>query len=158
MKRITFTLALGLILSALAISVAKFESNVQANPVAIPAAVPFGDACQNVSFKFTNRHDSGGQIKFQRIKFLNRANGNWQTEDVNNVVCNQGATCTTTGNRLRDAEGEDLTKFRLVYKYKGTGAAANWSDEVQSGVLEPTNPTCNANKTYGPGSEGWVIR
>jgi hypothetical protein len=119
---------------------------------------PFGDACQNVSFKFTNRHNSGGQIKFQRIRYRNQANGDWQTEDINNITCNQGSTCTTTGNRLRDSEGENLTQFRLVYKYKPTGAGANWSDEVESSILRPTNATCRANKTYGPGSEGWVIR
>jgi hypothetical protein len=157
MKRIPFALAAGLIFFA-AMSLSKNESSLQANPVAKAAAVPLGDACQNVSFKFTNRHRSGGQIKFQRVQYKNRANGNWQTEDVNNVVCNQGATCTTSNNNLRDSEGEDLTRFRLVYKYKGTGAAANWSDEVSSVELTPTNPTCRANKTYGPGSEGWVIR
>jgi hypothetical protein len=139
-------------------SLSKNESGLQANPVAKAAAVPFGDACKRVSFKFTNRHNSGGQIKFQRIQYRNSVNTDWQTEDVNNVVCNQGATRTTSNNNLRDSEGVNLTKFRLVYKYKGPGAAANWSDEVISGVLTPTNPTCRADKTYGPGSEGWVIR
>jgi len=158
MRRITFALAIALILGALTISLPKFKSNVQANPVANPMAVSFGDACQNVRFKFTNKHHSGGKIRFQRIRYYNKANGNWQTEDVNNADCNQNATCTTTGNNLRDSEGEDLTKFRLVYKYLPTGAGANWSDEVESGDLAPTNPVCNANKTYGPGSQGWVIR
>jgi hypothetical protein len=158
MKRILFALTAGIILSGLAISLLKFESNVHANPAAEPAAVPFGDACKNIRFKFTNQHHEGGQIQFQRIKYFNKANGSWQTEDVNNAICNQGATCTTTGNNLRDSEGEDLTKFRLVYKFKGKGAAANWSDEVESGDLAPTNPTCTANKTYGPGSQGWLIK
>ncbi len=157
MKRITFALAAGLILSALAISLPKFESNVRANPAAETASVPVGDACRNISFKFTNQLSSGGQIKFQRIKFRNKATGNWYTENVNNMTCNHGKTCTTSGNNLRDSEGEDLTKFILVYRFKSPGAAANWSDEVESVVFEPTNPTCNANRTYGPGSQGWVI-
>jgi hypothetical protein len=156
MKRFTFALAAALILGALAISLPRFGSEVQATPVASPAGGTFGDACRNVTFKFKNEHNSGGKIKFQRIKYFNQANGDWQTEDVNNVECNQGATCATNGNNLRDSEGERLTKFRLIYKYLPTGAGANWSDEVESGVFEPNTPTCNANRQYG-GSH-WVIR
>ncbi|HKX28661.1 MAG TPA: hypothetical protein VJ302_13260 [Blastocatellia bacterium] len=158
MNRLTFAIAAAIVLSALAITLPRFESNVQANPAAEAAAAPFGDACKNVHFKFTNQHHEGGQIQFRRIKYFNKANGDWQTEDVANTTCNQGSTCTTTGDNLSDSEGEDLTKFRLVYKFKGKGAAANWSDEVESGELTPTNPTCNANKTYGPGSQGWLIK
>src|SRR5262245_9131902 len=117
MKRIMFALATALILGALAISLSKVDSNVQASPITKPVTVALGDACQNVRFKITNQHHECGQIKFQRIKYFNKANGAWQTEDVNNAVCNQGATCSTTGNNLRDSEGEDLTKFRLVYKF-----------------------------------------
>ena len=158
MKRVTFAVAAGLIFSSVAISLQSPQSSVHANPIARTAGAPAGDACRNVSFKFTNSHSSGGQIKFQRIKYFNQANGNWQTEDVTNVVCNQGGTCSTNGNNLRDSEGEALTRFRLVYKYKPTGAGANWSDEVESAVFEPGNSTCRANKTYGPGSQGWVIQ
>lgn len=147
-----FAFASALVVSAFTISLPNLESNVQASPA------PFGDACRNISFKFTNRHNSGGQIKFQRIKYFNQANGQWQTEDVNNLICNQGGTCVTNGNNLRDSEGENLTRFRLVYKYKPTGAGANWSDEVETGDFTPGNAQCRANKTYGPGSDGWVVR
>lgn len=153
MSRITFVIAAVVTLSALAISLPKFASNVHANP-----AAPFGDACKNVIVKFTNQHHEGGQIEFRRIKYFNKANGAWQTEDITNTVCNQGATCKTNPNNLRDSEGEDLTKFRLVYKYKGKGGAANWSDEVESNDFIPAKPTCNANRNYGPGSLGWVIK
>lgn len=157
MRRMMFALAAPLILGALTISLPQLESKAEASPVAEPVVV-FGDACRRVSFKFTNRHNSGGQIKFQRIRYYNRANGRWQSEDVSNLICNQGQTCTTNNNNLRDSEGEDITKIRLVFKYKPASAGANWSDEVQTGDLIPTNPTCNADRTYGPGSEGWVIR
>ena len=116
-----------------------------------------GDACKNVKFKFTNQHDSGGTIEIRQVKYFNRANGAWQSEDIQNLECRQGKTCTTDGYNLRDSEGEDLTKFRLVYRYKGTHAADNWSDDVEGGDKLPDNPTCNANKTYGPGSTGWTI-
>jgi hypothetical protein len=151
-----FAFVSALIVSAFAVSLPNLESNVQAKPLSEPA--PFGDACRNVSFKFTNEHRSGGQIRFQRIKYYNQANGQWQTEDVPNTTCPQGSTCVTNGNNLRDSEGENLTKFRLVYKYKPASAGANWSDEVETGDLIPGNAQCRANKTYGPGSDGWVVR
>jgi len=152
-----FAFTVAIMMGAVAISLPSLDLNVEANS-GLNGEPVFGDACRNVSFKFTNRHNSGGQIKFQRIIYFNRANGRWQSEDVNNTICEQGRTCTTNGNNLRDSEGEDITKIRLVFKYKPASAGANWSDEVQTGDLVPTNPTCNANRTYGPGSEGWVIR
>lgn len=157
MKRITFTLATALILGALAISLPKYESGVQATSVAPPAAVTFADPCTNVKVRFKNQHYSGGQIKYQRIKFLNHDSGNWYTEDVNNLICNQGDLCSTTGNNLRDSEGENLTKFQLIYKYKGPGSAANWSGEVISPVFSVTagNERCTANRTYGGPS--WTV-
>jgi hypothetical protein len=113
------------------------------------------DACRNVKFKFTNKHDSGKSITVLKVKYFNKANGKWQTEDIANEVCAQGATCTTNGDNLRDAEGEDLTKFRFIYKY--TEQDGDLSDEVEGGDKVPDNPTCNANRTYGPGSDGWTI-
>jgi hypothetical protein len=116
-----------------------------------------GDACKDVKFKFTNKHNSGGTIEVSQVKYFNKANGAWQTEDVHNFECKQGKTCTTSGDNLRDSEGEDLTKFHFVYRYKGTKGTDNWSDYVEGGDKIPDNPTCTANKTYGPGSTGWTI-
>jgi hypothetical protein len=157
MKKTTFAVATTLILGALTLALPKLKSEVKANPVGKPTAVPFIDPCTNVKVRFKNQHYSGGQIKFQRIKFLNRDSGNWYTEDVNNLICNQGELCTTTGNNLRDSEGEDLTKFQLIYKYKGPGAAANWSGEVTSPQFSVTegNYRCAANRTYGGPS--WTV-
>jgi len=116
-----------------------------------------GDACKNVKFQFTNKHNSGGTIEVHQIKYFNKANGTWQTEDVKHFECPQSHTCTTTGDNLRDSEGEQLTKFRLVYRYKGPKQTDNWSDEVEGGIKEPDNPTCNANKTYPGGNHSWTI-
>lgn len=77
------------------------------------------DACKNVKFKFTNKHNSGGTIEVRQVKYFNKANGEWQTEDVKHLDFSQGATCTTSGDNLRDSEGEELTKFRFVYRYQG---------------------------------------
>jgi hypothetical protein len=116
-----------------------------------------GDACKNVKFKFTNKHDSGGMIELRQVKYFNKANGAWQTEDVKHFECPQGHTCTTTGDNLRDSEGEALTKFRLVYRYKGPKDTDNWSDNVEGGDKEPNDATCNANKTYPGGKDSWTI-
>ena len=140
--------------------------------MAVAGIAAGGDACKNVKFKVTNKHDSGEKILITKVKYFNKANGKWQTEVVNQnltyepanfpipidkedgLVCNQGATCTTNGNNLRDAEGEDLTKFRFVYKYE---AAGKWSGEVEGGDKVPENPTCHADKTYGAGKNNWTI-
>jgi hypothetical protein len=116
-----------------------------------------GDACKNVKFKVTNKHDSGGIIELHQVKYFNKANGEWKTEDLNDIDCKNGKTCTTTGDNLKDAEGEDLTKFHFIYRYKGTKSTDNWSDYVEGGDKVPDNPTCFANKVYGPGDTGWTI-
>jgi len=115
------------------------------------------DTCKDVKFKFTNKHNSGGIIEMHQIKYFNKANGEWKTEDLHDLDCNQGKTCTTLGDNLKDAEGEDLTKIRFIYRYKGTKSTDNWSDYVEGGDKVPDNPTCFADKTYGPGSSGWTI-
>ena len=116
------------------------------------------DLCKNVKFKVTNKHNSGGTIELHQVKYFNKANGLWKTEGLaKDIDCNQGQTCTTGGENLTDSEGEDLTKFHFIYRYKGTHASDNWSDYVEGGDKVPDNPTCYANKTYGPGSTGWTI-
>jgi hypothetical protein len=116
------------------------------------------DTCKNVKFKVTNKHNSGGTIELHQVKYFNRANGEWKTEGLSkDIDCSQGQTCTTGGENLKDSEGEDLTTFHFVYRYKGTKSTDNWSDYVEGGDKVPDNPTCFANKTYGPGNTGWTI-
>lgn len=115
------------------------------------------DTCKNVKFKFTNKHNSGGMIELHQVKYFNKANGEWRTEDVKSLDCAQGHTCTTSGDNLTDSEGEELTKFHFVYRYKGTKSTDNWSDYVEGGDKIPDDPTCFANKVYGPGTTGFTI-
>jgi hypothetical protein len=115
------------------------------------------DTCTNVKFKFTNKHNSGGIIELHQIKYFNKANGEWKTEGLKDLSCGQGHTCTTSGDNLTDSEGEELTKFHFVYRYKGTKSTDNWSDYVEGGDKVPDDPTCFANKTYGPGPTGFTI-
>lgn len=145
--------------------------------VMMAGAALAGDACKNIKFKVTNKHDSGETILIKKVKYFNKVNGKWQTEVVNQnltltlpdteklqlfpqigkekgLACRYGATCKTQGDNLRDAEGEDLTKFRFVYKYM---AAGKWSGQVEGGDKVPDDPQCYANRTYGPGESGWTI-
>lgn len=115
------------------------------------------DTCTNVKFKFTNKHNSGGIIEMHQVKYFNKANGQWRTEDLKDLQCGHAKTCTTSGDNLTDSEGEELTKFHFVYRYKGTKSTDNWSDYVEGGDKVPDDPTCNANKVYGPGPTGFTI-
>lgn len=100
------------------------------------------DACRNVKFKFTN--EKNHTIKVISVKYFNQANNKFQTETIKNVSCAAGATCTTKGDNLRDAEGEDLTKLIFVLKNE---AGENRHD---TGEKVLADPKCSADKTYGP--------
>lgn len=135
---------------AIAIGFAAFSTMKLTPTTSVQAAAPmFGDTCKNVKFKVKNQHNSGGQIEIRQVEYYNKANGNWQVEDIPNQVINQGATFTTNGDDLRDSEGEQITKIKYRYKYKPTGAGANWSDEIVSNEFIPSSPVCNAGRTYG---------
>lgn len=101
-----------------------------------------GDACRNVKFSFTNQKDHA--ITVVKVKYFNQANNKLQTESIRNVQCAAGATCVTRGDNLRDAEGEDLTRFIFVLKNEGGENQHDTSPKV------PSNPKCSADKTYGP--------
>jgi hypothetical protein len=101
-----------------------------------------GDACRNVHFRLVNQKDHA--ITVTAVKYFNRANNRQQTESIRNVQCAAGATCTTLGDNLRDAEGEDLTRFIFVLKNEGG------ENRHDTGVKVPRNPQCNADGVYGP--------
>jgi hypothetical protein len=158
MKRITLAIATTLVLGALTIALPKLRSNVQANPVASPAAPQLGSkACKNVKFKFTNNRSDHATISIQKVAY--RAFSKDHLELVHTANdCAYGHTCTTTGDNLPDADGRDVTSIQLQYKYKSTAVGANWSDLVQT-PNQPTvaSPKCYDGKTYGDGSKGFYI-
>lgn len=157
MKKTLTIIAIAIVLGIATFTALNFHTNVIPNSTVQAAPPVFGDACKDIKFKFTNTHNSGGEIEVRAVKYFNKANGKWQTEDVKNVNCGKDKTCTTDGDNLSDSEGEQLTKIKFVYKYLPTGKGANWSDEVESAEFVPNSATCNAGKTYGPGSQGFVI-
>ncbi len=105
-----------------------------------------GDACQNVHFKYVNERST--TIKVKSVEFYNKNAGKWRTEDVVNEECAPNATCSTNGDNLADAEGDDITKVKFNYVYKE--ADGDWSDLFHGGEKTVSGSTeCNANRTYG---------
>lgn len=98
------------------------------------------DACRNVKFKFTNEKDH--PITVISVKYFNQANNKFQTEAIKNTKCAAGATCTTEGDNLRDAEGEDLTKLIFVLKNEAG------QNRHSTGEKVPVDPKCSAGKIY----------
>lgn len=106
-----------------------------------------GDACKNVHFKYVNKRTT--TIKVQSVEYYNKNSGKWKTEDVVNEECAKGATCSTNGDDLADAEGDDITKVKFNYVYKESDG--DWSDTFHGGEKTVSgNTECNANRTYGP--------
>jgi hypothetical protein len=161
MRKITLAVATTIILGAITIAIPKLKSDVQANPVATPAAPQIGpDACKNVKFKFTNQRSDHAKISIQQVEYHIKSKDVWRTENVSlpgGADCNYGSTCTTTGDNLADSLDRDLDKFRIIYKYLPPTVGAKWSGLVQTPELTPDNARCSENRTYGPGTQGWTI-
>jgi hypothetical protein len=113
-----------------------------------------GDACQKVKFQFKNERPV--TIRVTKVEYLNKANNKTQTEDINpNMVCPPGLTCTTDGDDLRDAEGEDLTNF--VFFFNDRESDGDWSKgDIKTQNKVPVNQKCSADRTYS-GSPVWTI-
>lgn len=121
---------------------------------AIPLATVAGsaaaaDACKNVKFTVTNDHFEGRDIEIRKIKFTNPHNGGKeQTEDVKNLVCHHGSTCTTAGDNLSNADKVDLRGIKVVFAYKEHDG--QWSKEFTTQPFTPKYPKCGDNSKYGP--------
>lgn len=113
------------------------------------AATPaLADTCKDVKFKVTNNHFEKNDIEIRKIKYFNPHTGNTHTEDVKNLVCKYGATCTTGGDNLANAKNVDLNSIQVVFKYREHDN--DWSDEFQTRAFVPAYRKCTEGKTYGP--------
>ncbi len=123
----------------------KFSRHISASMaialLASSVAAHAGDACRNVRFQIVNQKDH--PITVTKVKYFNQANNRFQTEGIRNIQCAVGATCITKGDNLRDAEGEDLTRFIFVLKNEGG------ENQHETGIKSSNNPKCGADKTYG---------
>lgn len=118
-----------------------------------------GDACKNISFQVKNDHS--GTIYLNKVKYFNRNSGKWKTEDVKEVTCLFGTTCTVGGlDDLADAKDDDITKvtfFYSTYELKKNPYARQRSESKESKVFTPASPKCTEGKIYGAG-QGWTIK
>lgn len=118
-----------------------------------------GDACKNISFQVKNDHS--GTIYLNKVKYFNRNSGKWKTEDVKEVACDFGTTCTVGGlDDLADAKDDDITKvtfFYSTFETKSNPYARQRSESKESKVFTPASPKCTEGKIYGAG-QGWTIR
>jgi hypothetical protein len=117
-----------------------------------PATVHAGDACKNVKFKFTNERNT--RIKVTKVDYLNKANNKIQTEQFT-LECPSGSTCTSSGQDLRDSEGESLTNF--VFYFNDQEKDGDWSKvDVKTQPKVPVNQICGADRIYS-GNPVWTI-
>ncbi len=112
-------------------------------------AVRAADACKNVKFNVTNNHFEQRDIEIRSVKFRNPHNdGKVQSEDVKNEVCKYGATCTTNGDNLANADKVDLYDIQVVFRYREHDGG--WSKEFITQPFTPNIRKCHEGKQYGP--------
>ncbi len=114
-----------------------------------------GDACKDVKFQFKNLRTDLRAIQVYKVTYFNAANSKTQTEDIKNLVCPTGLTCTMDGDNLRDSEGEDLTN--IVFFFHDQELDGGWSKN--DGITQkkiPVTKKCSARMTY-KGDPIWTI-
>lgn len=119
--------------------------------LAVLAAAPaaWADTCKDVKFKVTNQHAEGRQIEIRKVKYYNPHTRRTHTEDVQNMRCAHGGTCTTRGDNLADALNVDLNDIQIVFAYQERDG--DWSRDFQTQPFKPTYRKCtNSGKVYGP--------
>lgn len=105
--------------------------------------------CKNVKFNVTNNHFEQREIEIRSVKFRNpHRNGKLQTENVKNKVCRHGATCTTSGDNLKNADKVDLYAIQVVFRHRENDGG--WSKEFITKPFTPTYRKCKDDKKYGP--------
>lgn len=113
--------------------------------------------CQDVTFTVQNGHRTNDLIKIKKVKYLDVTANSTNTEDVVDITCSAGSTCTTLGDDLGSTLearlGHDLTNVQFQFQYKELDG--DWSDPVWSKKFKPTDLECRNDRNYG--SSAWVI-
>lgn len=104
-------------------------------------------SCRNVSFKFKNSR--AREIEIRSVKYYNRNENRWQTENVPNTTCRPGQTCSFGREDLRDSRGDDITKLRFLFHDNYT------REDLESAEFNPSSPTCTDEKVFGYG-QAWT--
>jgi hypothetical protein len=125
-----------------------FLATIAAAGLAAAAGPAFADTCKDVKFKVTNNHFEGRDIEIRKVKYYNPHTTSTHTEDVKNLVCKPGSTCTTNGDNLANAKNIDLNSIQVVFSYREHDG--QWSKEFVTQKFVPTYRKCTEGKTYGP--------
>lgn len=105
--------------------------------------------CKDVTFKVTNDHFEEREIEIRQIDFRNpHEGGRIQSESVRNVVCRYGATCSTAGDNLANADKVDLYDLQAVFRHRNHDGT--WSREFITQPFTPVYRKCKEGKQYGP--------
>ena len=115
---------------------------------AAASAPAFADSCKDVKFKVTNNHAEGREIEVRKVKYYNPHTSSTQTEDVKNLVCKHGSTCTTAGDNLANAKNIDLNSVQIVFRFRERDG--DWSKEFETQKFTPSLRKCTEGKSYGP--------
>ena len=118
-----------------------------ATALCVTYAPASADTCKDVKFKVTNNHSEGREIQIRKVKYFNPHTSSTQTEDVGNLMCNHGSTCTTRGDNLANAKNVDLNSIQVVFKYRERDG--QMSKEFQTQAFVPAYRKCTEGKTYG---------
>src|SRR3954465_14609525 len=116
-----------------------------------PATVYAGDACKRVKIQFKNERNT--RIKVTKVDYFNTTNNKIQTEHLT-LECPSGSTWPWSGQDLRDAEGEPLTRF--VFYFNDQEKDGGWSKvDIKTQPKIPANQTCSADRLYS-GDPVWT--
>jgi len=131
----------------------KRKQSITAALIAVIALGAAGSAaagvCKDVRFKVTNDHFEKRAIEIRSIKFRNpHKGGKLQTENVRNKLCFYGATCTTAGDNLANADKVDLYDIQVVFRHKNNDGS--WSKQFKTRPFAPKYRKCTTGKQYGP--------
>ena len=116
-----------------------------------------GDACKSVKFQLVNKRAKN--VVVHSVDYRNDvAVNNPKHEKIfNSMVCYAGKTCTSQGDNLTDAEGENLTNF-VFYFHEVDGNGLELDTEWHTQPKVPDTKRCTANRTYGNSKTNpWMI-
>ncbi len=131
-------------------------SSITASPLLASVVLAIGyagpasaAACKDVVFTVTNNHFEQREIEIRSVKYRNpHKGGQVQTEDVRNMVCDYGATCTTSGDTLGGAAKVDLHSIQVVFRHRNHDGS--WSKSFITQPFAPKYRKCKDGKKYGP--------
>ena len=113
--------------------------------------------CQAITFTVHNSHYTGDEIKIKKVKYRDLTAATNNTEDVIDITCQFGSTCTTYGDDLGSVVegrlGHDLGNIQFYYSYRE--ADGQWSPLMWSKKFKPTDQECTNGRNYGTAS--WEI-